>query len=269
MKYNPYAFMAQSGTMAALLAANGFTGDPDIFDGEACDGKADWWHMAGTSGAVPNDLVADLGEVWLTPRASFKPWPSCRFTHGAIGLFEKIVAEEGLAVDDIEQVDYWSNSSVFAYHMDSPVVGGEFDCEFSVPHVIAMSALRIPPGPQWVAPRYWNQTAVEAIKAKVRTHLLPEADRVFTEQLIAGLRTRDPHRLDITTRDGRTFSRSAEYTVGDPHTPETTMDDEALITKFRTFTGQGLSTTAIDQCIERVFALDELPDVRLLTDVLA
>jgi len=47
------------------------------------------------------------------------------------------------------------------------------------------------------------------------------------------------------------------------------MDDEALITKFRTFAEQGLSTRAIDQCIERGFALDELPDVRLLTDVLA
>src|SRR5260370_40375132 len=55
----------------------------------------------------------------------------------------------------------------------------------------------------------------------------------------------------------------------DPHTPETTMDDEALITKFRTFAEQGLSTRAIDQCIERGFALDELPDVRRLTDVLA
>jgi 2-methylcitrate dehydratase PrpD len=268
MKYNPYSFMAQSGTMAALMAANGFTGDPDIFDGDVADGKANWWQMAGTLGSVPEDLTAELGDNWYTTRVSFKPWPSCRFTHGAIGLFEQIVAAEKLRVEEIESIDYWSNSSVFVFHMDSPIVRGEFDCEFSVPHVIAMAALGVPPGPQWVAPRYWDDPAVESIKAKVHCHVLPKADAVFTEQLIAGIRPRDPHRLDITMRDGRRFSREADYTIGDPHTLETTMSDEALVRKFRTFTEQALSTRTIDRCIDRVFMLDELPDVRLLTEAL-
>lgn len=268
LKYNPYAFMAQSATTAALLASNGFTGDADVFDGEVTDGKANWWYMSGTSGSVPTDLVADLGEVWLTPRASYKPWPSCRFTHGAIGLFEKIMNTESLTPDDIEQIDYWSNSSVAVYHMDSPVVGGEADCEFSIPHVIAMACLRVPPGPQWVAQRYWDDPVVESIKAKVRTHVSPEADQVLTDQLIAGLRIRDPHRVDVRTRDGRVFSESADYVMGDPHSPETIMDDDALVGKFRNFTEQGLATDTIERCIETVMALEELPDVRLLTDFL-
>ena len=88
--------------------------------------------------------------------ASIKPYPSCRFTHGPLALFERIVAEQKLGVDEIESVDIYAIRQMFGFKMDNPEIGGAPDCEFSMPHCIAMAALGIPPGPRWVAPEYWN-----------------------------------------------------------------------------------------------------------------
>ncbi|MDB5985174.1 MAG: uncharacterized protein JWR16_227 [Nevskia sp.] len=267
LKYNPYAFMAESGTLAALLSSNGFTGDPDIFDGDISAVKANWWQMAGCIGAEPQSAVGELGSRWLTLDASFKPYPSCRFTHGPIGLFEQIVAQHQLAIDDIEKVDIYSNQMMFAYHMDSAVVGSEADCQFSMPHLIAMAALKIPAGPRWVSPEYWRSPQVEALKRKVECHRYELADQAVVQQLLDG-RWEKVHSAVKVRAAGKTFEASAEYAGGDPFTPETAMSDTALFAKFRNSTAQGLAEFQIDRCIEIVMKLESQPDLKQLIGLL-
>lgn len=267
LKYNPYAFMAESGTLAALLASQGFTGDPEIFDGDITEVKANWWQMAGCIASDPLAAVSGLGERWMTLDASFKPYPSCRFTHGPLGLFEKVVVANGLAAEDIEQVDVYSNQMMFAYHMDSAVVGSESDCQFSMPHLIAMAALRIPCGPRWVSPEYWQAPAVEAIKAKVRCHRYELADHAMVQQLLEG-RWEKTHSAVTVRARGRTFEASADYAPGDPFTEETALSDDALFAKFRSFAGQGLAHSQIDRCIDTVMNLESAPNVDALIDLL-
>jgi 2-methylcitrate dehydratase PrpD len=266
-KYNPYAFMAQNATTAALLASQGFTGDDTIFDEGS---EATWWQMSGALGGVPERAVADLGETWLMRGLSFKPWPCCRYTHGPINLFQRISREEEIALDDIEQVDVWSHSGIVRFHMEESVVLSEADCNFSLPHAIAMAALKIPPGPQWVAPRYWNDPVVEDVKRRVRTHVDPAMDKVLLDEALAsGIRTRSPHLVRITTRNGRTFERAADYAPGDPQSPDTAFDDADICAKFRSFTELSLPASAIEECMETVMSLDQLADVRRLVDLIA
>jgi 2-methylcitrate dehydratase PrpD len=266
MKYNPYAFMAQSATLAALLAASGFTGDPAIFD---ADGEADWWQMSGALESHPEDSVRELGETWWMRETSLKPWPSCRYTHGPVNLFGSICREAALTPGDLEQVDIWSHSGVTRFHMESPLVETEADCAFSLPHVLAMTALDVPPGPQWVSPEYWNNAAVESIKARVRTHVSAQMDKAFFDELLSGPRRRSPHSVRVVTKDGRTFERTGELAPGDPQSPETYLDDKALIGKFQRFTERVLPAAAIDACTETVMSLHEVPDVRNLVEHLA
>lgn len=263
MKYNPYAFMAESGTLAALLSQNGFTGDPNIFDGEAAEVKANWWQMAGCIGVEPQSAVGNLGDRWVTLDASFKPYPSCRFTHGPLGLFEQLVAENRITAAEIEHVDIYSTQMMFAYHMDSPVVGGESDCQFSMPHLIAMSALGIPAGPKWVAPEHWTSPTVDALKSKVTCHMYETADQAVVSQLLSGRWEKSPSAVRIRAR-GQTFEMKGDYAPGDPFLSETTMTDAALFAKFRQSTEQGLAHGQIERCIETVMNLEALPDIRSL-----
>jgi 2-methylcitrate dehydratase PrpD len=267
LKYNPYAFMAESGTFAALLSKNGFTGDPNIFDGDISEMRANWWQMSGAVGVEPESAVSGLGERWIIPDASIKPYPSCRFTHGPLGLFERIMADHALNIEDIEAVDIYAIRQMFAFSMDSKVVSDEGDAQFSMPHLIAMSALGITPGPKWVAPEYWNNPAVEAIKAKVTCYPYEAGDAAMVEQLLAGRWEKNPHAVTVKAR-GKVFELKADYSLGDPLGETTAFDDAALQRKFRNFAQSGLATAHVDQCIDLAMRLETLGSIKELTKIL-
>jgi len=124
-------------------------------------------------------------------------------------------------------------------------------------------------GPRWVSAEYWNDAAVESIKARVRTHVCEQMDKAFFSELLSGPRRRSPHSVRVVTKDGRTFERTGELAPGDPQSPETYLDDKALIGKFRQFTEQVLSPAAIDAVAETVMSLDSVPDVRTFVEHIA
>lgn len=267
LKYNPYAFLAQSGTLAALLVENGFTGDDAILDNDPDSTCTDWWKMAGIIGSDPEAAFATIGSDWFTRQTSFKPYPGCRFGQGPVGLLEALIAEHNLTVDEIEHIDVYTDSTIFHYKMDDPTILSEEDAQFSIPHVVALTAQRVRPGPAWVSPRYWNDPLTESLKARVRCHVYDKGNEATLEQLLAGRWERYPHRIIVRAR-GETFLREADYAFGDPHSPETTMSDERLIAKFRDFTDQGLPQSQVERCIELVMRLETLGTLDPLIDCL-
>jgi 2-methylcitrate dehydratase PrpD len=265
LKYYPYPFAVQSAVTAALLAEAGYTGDPDIFDGDARDVKANWWTMAGFPGCNPESAASALGEEWVIRKAGFKPYPSCRFTHGPLDGFRKIIADNKIEPSDLEKVDVYTGRTTLVFQLHHPEVSGEEDCEFSLPHVIAMSALRVPVGPQWVASRYWADSAVAALRNKVQCHVSDEANNSVIEQIVANDFVTFPYRVVVHAR-GRCFEAAGEYAVGDHDTPETRYGDEEVIAKFRAFTEQGLAARSVQPCIDAVMNLEKHRDLRTLTD---
>jgi 2-methylcitrate dehydratase PrpD len=265
LKYYPYAFAAQSAVNGAILSEEGFTGDPDIFDGEARDLKANWWTMAGFPGSHPESISTGLGEEWLTRKAGFKPYPSCRFTHGPLDGFRRLIAEHAISAHEIEAIDIHTGRTVQVFKLDLAHVGSEADAEFSMPHVMAMSALGVPVGPQWIAERYWTDPEVEAIKAKVHCHVWDEANREVTEQILANDLVTFPYRVEIRAR-GHTFTTDAKFAMGDHDTFETRYDDEMVIAKFRAFTEQGMAVRNVQRCVDTVMNLDKLDHVGGLLD---
>lgn len=265
LKYYPYAFAAQSAVQGVLLSEDGFTGDPDIFDGDARDVKANWWSMAGFPASYPETLSQQLGDEWLTRKAGFKPYPSCRFTHGPLDGFRKIIAEHDITADEIEKIDIYTGRTVQVFKLHLAEVSSEADAEFSMPHVMAMSALRVPVGPQWVASRFWSDPHVLAIKQKVECHVWEEANRDVTEQILANDFVTFPYRVVVTAR-GQTFEAGADFAMGDWDTPETRFDDDMIIDKFRRFTELGLAVRNVQRCIDTVMKLEEVENVARLID---
>jgi 2-methylcitrate dehydratase PrpD len=265
LKYYPYAFAAQSAVQGVLLSADGFTGDPDIFDGEARDTKANWWSMAGFPASYPETVSSALGDEWLIRKAGFKPYPSCRFTHGPLDGFRKIIAENAISADEIEKIDIHTARTVLVFKLNLAHVGSEADAEFSMPHVLAMSALRVPVGPQWVAERYWSDPQVAAVKAKVECHVWEEANFAVTEQILANDFVTFPYRVVVRAR-GREFESGADFAMGDWDTPETRYDDAMIIAKFRNFTELGLPVPNIQRCIDTVMNLEQVRSIARLID---
>ena len=265
LKYNPYAFAAQSAVQAALLSETGFTGDPDIFDGDAKDVRANWWLMAGCPAAYPETASAGLGDEWLIRKAGFKPYPSCRFTHGPLDGFRKLIDENSISPEEIEKIDIHTARTVKVFKLDLAEVGSEADAEFSMPHLMAMSALGVPVGPQWVAQRYWKDPTVAELKAKVECHVWDQANRDVAEQILNNDFVTFPYRVVVRAR-GQTFEASADFAMGDHDTPETRYTDEMVIGKFRAFTEQGMATRNAQRCIDAIMNIEQMTSVADLID---
>ncbi len=81
---------AQNGLIAATLAAEGFKGP-----GQAFEGKAGFLH-AYAPAADASKAVAGLGETWETLRLAVKPYPSCRYSHAAMEALVALQEEHGI-----------------------------------------------------------------------------------------------------------------------------------------------------------------------------
>src|SRR4029077_12555423 len=91
---------AENGVTAALLAARGFTADPDALDGP-------WGFYAVQGGGVSAEKTAQgFGKTWsiIDPGVSIKPYPCGVLTHPTIDLMLKLITEHDIKLDDIEAV---------------------------------------------------------------------------------------------------------------------------------------------------------------------
>lgn len=263
LKYYPYAFAAQSAVQGALLSENGYTGDPDIFDGEARDVKANWWAMAGFPASHPDSVVEGLGIDWLIRKAGFKPYPSCRFTHGALDGLRRILADQAIAADEIERIDVHTGKTVQVFKLNLAEVSSEADAEFSMPHVMALAALGVPIGPDWVAERFWRDPQVAALRAKVVCHVWEEANASVTRQILANDFVSFPYRVEVVAR-GERFEARGDYAMGDHDLPETRFGDAEVIAKFRSYTKDVLSPDAAERVIEQVTNLGQFGSIETL-----
>ena len=73
---------AQSGVLAARLAGEGFTGPATIFEGDGGFFNA----FSYGERIEPECMTRDLGERHAALETALKPYPCCRFEHGAIDL---------------------------------------------------------------------------------------------------------------------------------------------------------------------------------------
>jgi 2-methylcitrate dehydratase PrpD len=95
-KYDHIGGMAQSGIDAARLASLGFTGDKDLFEGEA-----GMWRF---SGALDCDwaVMAEFGGDWLIEGTFFKSYPVIIYENSVLRAVRHIVDEHGVQPEQIE-----------------------------------------------------------------------------------------------------------------------------------------------------------------------
>jgi 2-methylcitrate dehydratase PrpD len=89
---------AHSGIVAALLAAEGFTGPASILEG-----KHGFFH-AYSGGAVPSRLLEAWGSPYKVMRTSIKPHSCCRYKQGPIDGILEIMRQHRLKASDVQEV---------------------------------------------------------------------------------------------------------------------------------------------------------------------
>jgi 2-methylcitrate dehydratase PrpD len=255
-KYGMYGTMSEAGTTAALLAQAGMTAPLSILDGDK-----GLWRMVGSLGSDNSKLVENLGRRWMIEEASYKIYPACRFTNAASDLYLSLQRRHGFLPCDIERVEIGLIGPALAKQIGDPTVETMIDGCFSMPYILAVTALGGPPGPGWHTEDMRRRPDIRALAAKVFVKLEDSAAAKMAEDI-----RRDGHasRLPASIRiwaGGREFAAAKDYAHGDVYTTETILKDEELEAKFRAFCKDILAADQLDAALERLWSLDSQSSV--------
>ncbi len=121
---------AQSGVLSAALAAEGFTGPATILEG-----PGGFFNALGHGKIIDIDAITEnLGTRFHALDTAIKPYPCCRFMHGAIDLALEAHAQ-GIRADDVKSAEiYIYETGVLTYHQ---VPINNVDAQFNVPYSVA------------------------------------------------------------------------------------------------------------------------------------
>lgn len=240
-KYLSAGFLSQVEVIAVLLAEMGYTGDKEVMEGDH-----GFWRAFGGEGWMPGPMTEGLGERWYFPhRIFYKVYPCCGAMQNSLAHFHKIITENGLEPDDIEEVQVTLNPLAELPLWRTTQIATHVEAQFSVPYVFAVMAHRTEIGPSWQTQETYRDPRIIQFMRKVK---------VFTN-----MRGHSGERPDVEVLvDGggkrKVYSRKGLALRGN-------MTDVELMEKFkrnaRTILDDERITIAAD-CVQR---LEDLSDI--------
>src|SRR3954471_9648723 len=244
---------AESGTVAADLAALGWTASDDILEA-----PLGFFQSAG-GGFDPAAIVGRAGKPWTftSPGVSIKPHPSGSLSHPAMGEMQRLIREHKLKPADVERIDLGANHAMttsLLHHHPTTGLQGKFSMEFSLSILLVDGKAGLAQYQDAVVQRPDVQDMIK----RVNFHVDPEAERAGLDKMTSLLK--------ITLKDGRVLSGRAEFAKGSPANP---MTYDEVADKFRgcaEFTKWPTAKT--EAVIAAVKSLETLPDVGKLTAAL-
>ncbi len=212
-------FAAQSGVIAAALAAHGATGPASVLEGRFGVYRT----FLGREDVDIESALDDLGSHWETPRIAFKPYPACHYVHAPLDATVAAVTEEGLASEDIEELVLVSPPAAVRLVLEPAAAKArprsEYEAKFSLPYSVASYLLRGPVDVATYTDEAIGDEAVLALAGRIRYEVkdFDTAGRAF------------PGGVRIRTADGRSIERELRFQRGDPENP---MSEAQVLGKF-------------------------------------
>ena len=249
---------AHTGVLSARLAAQGFTGPATIFEGPGGFFNA---YSFGEE-IHPEVLTKDLGREYHALGTALKPYPCCRFEHGAIDL--AIAAHRsGVSADEIAaiQVRIYA-TGVLTYHS---VPKDPVDAQFNVPYAIAVALRR--------GAVVLSDFTDEAIRRQDILSLAKQVTVLEDDEYTARYPDVYCVELRLTTKAGRLLNFNSECPSGDPDASSYREDPGLLYREAETKASSLLQECGFNDCASElssaVTALPDADDLHRLTSVLS
>ncbi len=227
---------AESGVLAAELAAHGYDGPRTILEGEF--GVL----QSFCSRAEPALLTAKLGTFFETSRLCIKPY-ACHVTAQApIELLRSLMATHGFAAPDIAGIEVAASAKVASHHGEQKPADLMLG-QYSVPFSLAVAAWRDPADPSAFADDPIHDAGILDLAARIA--IVP-GDAGWGAS------------LTITLRDGRKLAGSIKTFRGCPETP---MSLDEIAAKFRRLTRP---RPRMDGLVEALLDIENVRDIGML-----
>ncbi len=244
---------SENGVTAALLAARGFTADPEALDGR-------WGFIQVQGGGITESKIAQgFGKTWsiVDPGISIKPYPSGIVTHQSMDAMLKLVTEKNVDPATVERIDFHAGSNILD-PIRYPVANNHLQAKFSMAGLLAMIVLRRRAGRQEFTDAFIQSAAMQDMQRRLKTHLDPEIEAKGMDVIRS--------RIEMTLRDGSKLIESAgERYRGGPDNP---MSDKDLEGKVAACTDGILDAKRRDEVIAAVWRVEALPDAARLAQLI-
>ena len=200
------AHAAWVGRSAAQMALAGFTGPQFILEGER------GFFAAMCPDGQPHMVLREESD-WLIHGTSFKPWPSCRHTHGTIDC---VLGLRGRGADALEFQDCVVESFGDALNIcNNPAPRTRTEAKFSLQYCVAAAARFGALKPEHFDEEFVNDPSLQRMVGRVRLQPAPELDEAYPAHYGA--------RVTIT-EGGQARTHMVVDSLGDPERPMTTED---------------------------------------------
>ena len=235
---------AETGVWAALAAAKGVTGVPDILEGEVGFGNAmsenvDW-----------TKAIQGLGESYNITRMTVKNHGCCGHTFASIDGAQTIQKANALAPEQIKAIKigtYGTALKVTGNYKHSSA----FEGKFSLPYVVASALVHGNVRLDAFTPERLGCVRTTALMDKITIGVEPKLDATFPKQRAA--------LVEIETVDGRTLRHEQTTRRGDPDSP---LSDDELVGKFHELAGSAIGDGS-RSLVDALWAIDRRPALDL------
>jgi 2-methylcitrate dehydratase len=246
MKNTVDPMATQSGVLAALMAEKGYTGPEHVVDG-----KEGLTHCFGPSWKL-NLLTDGLGESWRITQCGMKAFPTEALTHTPISAVLDIVKSNDLKPEQVEKVQIWSLARAADILSDPSKYDPQSKetADHSLPYVIAAALAERQVTPVQFEMKKIMDPVIRAQLRKVEVVADPEIEKVFPalQRVI----------VNLTTVDGRTFTKQLDYPKGDPRNP---LSDAEIEEKFAALAEGVLSDGAQKKLKNAIWNLEKAGSV--------
>jgi 2-methylcitrate dehydratase PrpD len=244
---------AHSGTLAALLAAHGFTNVPDIFECEY--GGFCSTFTGGGSDYRLDELTRGLGSEWRSAELNFKMWP-CRVPiHPTLEAIRSLQVEHAFKADQVRRVRVWLDEGAYKAVGWPWAPTTQTSAQLNLTYCAAQLILE---GDVFV-----EQFAVEKLGHPRVMEMTSRIECIHDREMDAFGTFQQRTRVEVELADGRVLGAIGR-TRGT--TADNQLTDKPIREKFVKVTSGLLSDTAQAALIEDCERLDTLDDVCALAD---
>ena len=249
---------AQAGVGAAYMAARDISGAHEVFEG-----RHGYYKVYQRGRYDRNVVLNGLGTTFVHPQLSYKPYPSCRFTHGVIDAALRIA--ERVQPEDIESIEVALTSA--AHHsIVEPIAAKQrprtiVDAQFSAPYTAAVALLR-----REVRLEDFTSEAIEDARVlELASKVSCRADAQMDAERGRGI---SPALVTVHLRGGSVERERQDWPLGHPNTP---LGVDGLIAKFRrcaAHAAEPIPERSLDLVIESCLGLEAAPRAAIVTELL-
>lgn len=246
---------ASAGVTAAGLAAAGITAPPYTLEGSHL--KGGFIQITTRNQCDADKITEGLGEHFTIRDVYFKPFTSCRHTHGAAQAAVELKNEYNINPDEIKEIiAHTYGIACVAVGKQASPDAGFVSAQFSLPYVAASCLLHGDMGPDALRPERLNDPALHALAAKVKMSVDTAINAMYPDKTAT--------RLEVRMKNGKSFEKQIDIPLGDPRAP---MNAEHIKTKLMNY-ARGRDELILNHIARKILNFEKVENISELAEML-